>query len=403
MNRACVVALLLFAALCPPARADAPGNAWSDLGNGLAGTHGIPVLTGTGPFVASTTLSLTVDGALAQSNAFWVFGFARIDAPFKGGVMVPSADIILVQPTLGSVGLPASVSLQGEIPEGVPHGTQLFVQCWLADGSGVLGFAASNALMGTAVQLYDHLSAHFDDLLLAAQPAAQSKPIYTTQDFATKTFVRNPDCWAASIDLTGLSPWNATGANTRAGSLVSPRHIVFAKHYPISTAPGSNDIVFVTADNVTITRQLVGVAFPGGDTAVGVLDSDVPPSIGFFKVLAKGWGKYLWQLNDLPMLHLDQEEKALVRDMSFITGGSVVHANAVGSLRFPFTESLIGGDSGNAAFLLIDGEAVLMLTHLSTILGPFYTKYIGEVNAAMTALGGGHQLTKFNLGDWLEP
>lgn len=403
MTRAFIVTFFMTVALSPLARADAPGNAWADLGQGLAGTHGAPVLTGTGPFVAATTLSLTLNGALAQSTAFWVFGFTQINAPFKGGVMVPSADIVLAQPTLGIAASPAATTLQGIVPQGISHGTQLLVQCWVVDGSGMLGFAASNALVGTAVQLYDEFSAEFDELLMAAQPPAQSKLIYTSQDFATKTFVRNPACWAAAFDLTGLSPWNGTGANTRAGTLVSPRHIVFAKHYPISTVPGSNDIVFVTADDVTITRQVVSVAFPGGDTAVGLLDSDVPPSIGFFKVLAKGWGKFLWKTNGLPMLQLDQEEKALVRDMTFISGKKIMHTNALGPLRSPFTETIIGGDSGNAGFLLIDGEAVLMLTHYTATSGPFYTQYFNEVDAAMTALGGGYQLTKFSLGNWLVP
>ncbi|GEM_PF-2435433 len=403
MPRSFFVAVALLVILAPAVRADPPGNAWTDLGNGLAGTHGTPVLTGTGPFVATTTLSLTLDGALAQSMAFWVVGFGRSDAPFKGGVMVPSADIVLPQPTLGTVGTPATLSLQGVVPKGVPQGSKLFVQCWVADGAGPLAFAASNALKGVAVQLFNEFSDDFDALLMAAQPPAQSKPIYTSQDFANKTFVRNPDCWAASLDLTGMSPWNATGANTRAGTLVSPRHIVFAKHYPVSTTPGSNDIVFVTADNVTITRQVVGVAFPGDDTAVGVLDSDVPPSIGFFKVLAKGWGKFLWQITDLPMLHLDQEEKAIARELNFLSGKSIQHTNASGALRFPFSETIIGGDSGNPGFFLIDGEAVLALTHFTATSGPFYTKYITEVDAAMTALGGGYQLTTLDLGDWLEP
>ena len=398
-----LVTVLLLAILALPLRANAPGNAWSDLGQSLAGTHGAPVLTGGGPFVSATTLSLTLDGALAQSTSFWILGFGQLDQPFKGGVLVPTPDLVLVLPTLGTPGAPASLSLAGEVPEGIPHGTQVFVQCWVADGAGPAGFAASNGLVGTAVQLNDHLSAEFDALLAVAAPAAQSKPIYTLQDFGTQTYVRNPDCWAASVDLTGISPWNGTGANTRAGTLVSPRHIVFAKHFPISTAPGSNEIVFVTADDVTVTRQVVGVAFPGGDTAVGVLDSDVPPEIGFVKVLQKGWGNYLWDPTDLPMLHLDQEEKALVREWNFLSGGYVNHTNASGPLRFPFTETLIGGDSGNPGFVLIDGEAVLVLTHFTATSGPFYTKFIDEVDGAMTALGGGYQLTRFEFAPWLEP
>jgi hypothetical protein len=65
--------------------------------------------------------------------------------------------------------------------------------------------------------------------------------------------------------------------------------------------------------------------------------------------------------------------------------------------RSLFGENLIGGDSGNPAFLLVDGEAVLILTHHFSTGGPFYTAHFDAVNAAMAQLGGGYQLTEFDL------
>ena len=105
------------------------------------------------------------------------------------------------------------------------------------------------------------------------------------------------------------------------------------------------------------------------------------------------------------MLHLDQEEKALVRDMQTLGGAStyVAHKSPVSPLRFQFTETLIGGDSGNPAFIVIGGEAVLMLTHHFATSGPFYTAWLDEVNTAMTTLGGGYQLTGFDLLGFLQP
>jgi hypothetical protein len=147
------------------------------------------------------------------------------------------------------------------------------------------------------------------------------------------------------------------------------------------------------------------MAWAGGDIRVGVLDSDVPPEIGFVKVLPRDWPDYLWKAQRLPMLHLDQEEKALVRDMINLqsTFTSVSHANAISPLRAPFTEAVISGDSGNPAFLLIDGEAVLILTHFTSVSGPFYTAWFDEVNEDMDTLGGGFQLTEFDLGAYLQP
>ena len=73
------------------------------------------------------------------------------------------------------------------------------------------------------------------------------------------------------------------------------------------------------------------------------------------------------------------------------------HTNSRSALRSPFTETLIGGDSGNPAFLLVNGEAILLLTHHYSTGGPFYTGHLAAVNAAMAQLGGGYQLTEAEL------
>ncbi len=393
---------LICAVAVTQAVAAGGGENWTDLGNGLAGTHGAPVLSGDGPLMANTTVTLSLADARAEATSFWAIGLAAIDLPFKGGVFVPAPDLLFVAPTGGSAGLPASIDIQGGVPSGIPDGTQIYFQCWIADTAGPAGFAASNGLVVTATQLYDELSEELDALLAVADPPATSMPIYTSQDFGTQTYVRNPDCWAADIDLTGLSPWNALEANRRAGTLVSPRHIVFAAHYQIT--PGSQ-IVFVTADNTTVTRTLGGVLLPGGDTAIGILDSDVPPEIGFHKIMPRNWADYLWELSRLPMLHLDQEEKALVRDLTSLNESIKIstHTTPIDPLRASFAETLIGGDSGNPAFLIMDGEAVLILTHHTAGSGPFYTAWFDEMNAAMTSLGGGYQLTEFDIGAWVQP
>ena len=395
-----LTSLCVLAGLAGPVAAN---DAWTDLGAALAGTHGAPTLVGTGPLVAGTPVSLTAAGLRAQSTAFLVIGLSQIDAPFFGGTFVPAPDLVLALPTGGSVGVPAALVLADDWPAGVPHGTDIAFQVWVEDPAAPFGYAGSNALRGSAAQVYDLIADPFDALLAAAQPPAVSKRLYTTQDFGTQTFVRNPDCWAASLDLTGISPWNQAHANTRAGTLVSPRHVVFAQHYPLSTTPGNNAIAFVTADDVTVIRHVVAVTYPAVDIGVGLLDADVPAEIGFHSVLPTDWADHMWETLRLPMLHLDQEEKALVRDMLTLTPTStyVNHTGPSLMLRSQFAEVLISGDSGNPAFLVIDGQAVLMLTHHFATSGPFYTRWFTQVNAAMTTLGGGHQLTEFDLDGWL--
>ena len=75
-----------------------------------------------------------------------VAGLSALQAPFKGGTLVPAPDVLLPLATdaAGALGLPFTW------PQGVPAGIELYVQFWVQDASASHGLAASNALRGTA-------------------------------------------------------------------------------------------------------------------------------------------------------------------------------------------------------------------------------------------------------------
>lgn len=117
---------------------------WSDLGFGLAGTGGVaPELTATGSLEPGSAGSITLVGALPTSPAILVVGLEEIALPFKGGTLVPAPLLLLalVSDTEGG-----STLAWTAWPAGVPTGTELFVQHWIADPAGPKGLAASNAL-----------------------------------------------------------------------------------------------------------------------------------------------------------------------------------------------------------------------------------------------------------------
>ncbi len=121
---------------------------WADLGSGLAGTGaGTPQLVGTGTLSPFSSNALVLSDALPSTSTALVVGFSQIDAPFKGGVLVPDVDLLLT-------GLPVDagggLSLPFTWPNGVPGGFELFVQHWITDAGGPKGFSASNAVRGTA-------------------------------------------------------------------------------------------------------------------------------------------------------------------------------------------------------------------------------------------------------------
>lgn len=124
---------------------------WEDLGHPLAGTGGLePLFTGQGTLIASETTTLTLTNALPGSTTNIILGLSQLDAPFRGGVLVPSPDFLLN----GLLGLPVNGS--GEFsfpfawPAGVPSGFAVYLQHWVSDPGGPVSFAASNGLSGTA-------------------------------------------------------------------------------------------------------------------------------------------------------------------------------------------------------------------------------------------------------------
>lgn len=122
-------------------------SAWLDLGSGLAGAGGVPLLEGCGPLVEGLDVGLALSNAATSSTAYLVVGLAELNAPFKGGTMVPDFNVGFIKafPTNGSGAFAFSVTW----PSGVPSGFASWYQYWIADAGGPVGFAASNALKST--------------------------------------------------------------------------------------------------------------------------------------------------------------------------------------------------------------------------------------------------------------
>jgi hypothetical protein len=217
--------------------------------------------------------------------------------------------------------------------------------------------------------------------------------IFDTQDHATPAYVRNTDNWTqkgTALDLTCISPWNSTGANTRAGTLISSRHILFAKHYPISNGA---TVRFVKQDNSVVDMTLLSQSNPASDIKVGLLSADVPAGISFAKVLPDDWDDYLPSEytnagQGIPTLGLDQQEKAIVTDISTLAGANVSCQVPTDETRLSFYEPKITGDSGNPLFMIVNDELILLTCwwYGGAGSGPSVHNYRSEINAAMAAL-----------------
>ena len=72
-----------------------------------------------------------------------IVGLSQVSLPFKGGELVPSPDVALVGFTTDASG---ALLLQARWPAGLPAGFAVWMQAWIADASGPMGYAASNGV-----------------------------------------------------------------------------------------------------------------------------------------------------------------------------------------------------------------------------------------------------------------
>jgi hypothetical protein len=122
------------------------GLTWTDLGSALAGTHGAPQLAGDGLLCPGLTVTLSLSGAIENSAAALFVGFGIANLPFKGGTLVPAANLLIAGLPTGPSG---TLVLSAPWPTGVPSGFAVTFQEWIVDAAGPKGFSATNGLSGT--------------------------------------------------------------------------------------------------------------------------------------------------------------------------------------------------------------------------------------------------------------
>ena len=126
-------------------RTYAAGSPFLDLGFALPGSNGYPVQIASGALTAGRAFSFRLLNGLPNAPATLVLGFSAAFIPHKGGVMVPSPDLLFPFPMNGA----GEVTIAGTWPGGVPSGATGYLQWWFKDAAGPTPKAASSGLRFT--------------------------------------------------------------------------------------------------------------------------------------------------------------------------------------------------------------------------------------------------------------
>jgi FG-GAP repeat len=100
---------------------------------------GAPQLSMYGAMQGGTPWTVLIDHGLPGNQAWLVFGLSELSAPFKGGVLVPDADLLALVFLDGDGAFEA-----GTTPPSLPP-IDLWLQAWMPDAAGPKGWAATSA------------------------------------------------------------------------------------------------------------------------------------------------------------------------------------------------------------------------------------------------------------------
>ena len=122
---------------------DVTVGGWLNLGFDLPGATTSPALELVLGAQAEAALSLLVTGGLPGNDVFIIAGTQQLPTSFKGGVLVPSPDVLITGLSLDERG---QLVVPLAMIERLPPLMLLYVQAWMPDQSNLLGFSATNAI-----------------------------------------------------------------------------------------------------------------------------------------------------------------------------------------------------------------------------------------------------------------
>ncbi|GJM22772.1 MAG: hypothetical protein DHS20C15_26870 [Planctomycetota bacterium] len=118
---------------------------WRPLGFASPGSAGVARLHGQGSLQADTRATLSLRGALPDTPAALVTGFAPLVATFKSGSLIPTPDVVRWL----AVDAAGEARLELRWPAGVDADTSFYFQAWQPDPGAPSGFNGSAALAAT--------------------------------------------------------------------------------------------------------------------------------------------------------------------------------------------------------------------------------------------------------------
>ena len=169
-------------------------------------------------------------------------------------------------------------------------------------------------------------------------------------------------------------------------------------------------LAFLDTNNIVYWRTNIQRIDIGSDTAVGILNADLPPSVGYLSVLPTNYYDYIPTNGSLIQgVGMNQDMRVFGQPMTFVSTGTVYWG--IGMAPFGLTTNWTvairpGGDSSAPERIIIGNQLVLVSDNGSAANGPDYAFQFDVINQKMhfvstnNNVGSDYQLTPFSLTNW---
>ena len=239
-----------------------------------------------------------------------------------------------------------------------------------------------------------------------------SAPSSTNLDRLTNA-VWSTNFWLKGVQ--GLSANTIGYSNVLGGqgliTMVSPRHYLLATHMH----PEGYMIAFLDTNNVVYWRttlQRIDVTnTAANDTSVGILNADLPPSVGFLPIVPTNLSSYLPEngSSNVQGIGMNQQFRLFSQPMTFGTNYVSWNNSSMAPFGLPINWDvlIVPGDSSAPEMFLISNQLVLASHNYSAGVGPNYASQLAAINQQMHYLSTNnavtntdYQLTIFSMTNW---
>jgi len=207
--------------------------------------------------------------------------------------------------------------------------------------------------------------------------------------------------------------WRANGMGGQGlMTMVSPRHYLCATHMH----PEAYLAAFLDTNNVIYWRTTLQRVDVGNDTSIGILNTDLPPSVGYMPVIPTNFSNYLPANGTSWVQGIAMNQGMSLFSQPMTLGNPYINWSSSAVAPFGLVTNwnfhIVGGDSSDPNVFLINNQMVLVThnyqesTNTWTGGGPNYAYQFDVINqkahylSTNNSVGSDYQLTPYCLTNW---